>query len=190
MTLDKFMDADDADDGRNDNEHNTTTEDGTRTDGGCDDSQDDVEDEGLPDCHECGADLSETGDPEWERVVDPRERGKGHTSTPVAYCEECGALVDYGTDVTLEIHLECGSPIDQARVLTSRVKANDPHRVMSDRQLEAYIYRDVCGVARQETADELGVSASRVDNALREARDKVKGARALVGALDEIDADR
>jgi transcriptional regulator len=60
--------------------------------------------------------------------------------------------------------------------------AADTH--LTERQAEAYWYRHVVGQSRRETAEEMGTSASNVDNLERSASRKVRQARTLLELLD------
>lgn len=76
------------------------------------------------------------------------------------------------------------TPEERAKRAAKQLKAET---LLSDRQAEAYAYRAVVGVDRQTTAEELGVSKSRVDNALREAREKIDRFRHSVSVLDQVE---
>lgn len=58
--------------------------------------------------------------------------------------------------------------------------------LLTERQAEAFVHRDVECVPRQATADEMGISVNTLDKRLREARDKVEAAEATSEALDDI----
>jgi hypothetical protein len=52
--------------------------------------------------------------------------------------------------------------------------------LLTEREAQAYVLRDVYSMCREYTADRLGVSTSRVDNALRSARQRLQNARETV----------
>jgi len=60
--------------------------------------------------------------------------------------------------------------------------------LLTQRQAQAYVARDLADLGREETADRLGISPNVVDDHIAIARRKVKQARETVERLDEIDA--
>lgn len=56
--------------------------------------------------------------------------------------------------------------------------------LLTDRQAEAYVAREIEAVPRPATADKMGISVNRVDNLLRAARDKVEAARETIDVID------
>lgn len=58
--------------------------------------------------------------------------------------------------------------------------------LLTERQAEAYVLRDIEQVARKPTAEHMGVSVNVLDKHLRAARDKVEQAEATVEAVEAI----
>jgi predicted DNA-binding protein (UPF0251 family) len=58
--------------------------------------------------------------------------------------------------------------------------------LLTERQAEAFVFRDVEVVPRQAAADSMGISVNTLDKRLAEARGKVEDAEATVDALREI----
>lgn len=61
--------------------------------------------------------------------------------------------------------------------------------LLTERQAEVYINRDIATNPRKGTADALGISPNVLDKHLRAARDKVEAARATLEALEKIDRE-
>lgn len=60
--------------------------------------------------------------------------------------------------------------------------------LLTERQAQAYIMRDIVGTTRKDAADRMDVTPNVVDKHLRVARDKVGAARATIDALDDLQA--
>lgn len=58
--------------------------------------------------------------------------------------------------------------------------------LLTERQAQAWVYRDVEAVPREAAADHMGVSANVLDKHLRAARDKIEAAEATVEAAGRI----
>lgn len=59
--------------------------------------------------------------------------------------------------------------------------------LLTDRQAEAYVLRDVRHVRRERAAEAMGISPNTLDSRLRTARDKVTAARETVATVDRLD---
>lgn len=59
--------------------------------------------------------------------------------------------------------------------------------LLTERQAQAYLLREVQTVPRTQAADYMGVSVNVLDKHLRAARDKVESARDTLERLEEID---
>ena len=57
--------------------------------------------------------------------------------------------------------------------------------LLTEREAQAYVLRDDCSMGREYTADRLGISTSRVDNALRAARQRLQNARETIAVTEE-----
>lgn len=57
--------------------------------------------------------------------------------------------------------------------------------LLTERQAEAWVLRDVEAVPRQAAAASMGISASTLDNYRRAAEQKVEAARETIGAVEE-----
>lgn len=53
------------------------------------------------------------------------------------------------------------------------------------RQAQAYVLRDIYGIGRNATAEQLGISPNTVDNHLDAARTNIEQARELVDVLEQ-----
>ncbi|RQG93717.1 hypothetical protein [Natrarchaeobius oligotrophus] len=64
--------------------------------------------------------------------------------------------------------------------------------LLTERQAEAFVYREVEAVPREAAAEEMGITASTLDDYRSDAVEKVKKARATVTAVETIrfQADR
>jgi len=60
--------------------------------------------------------------------------------------------------------------------------------LLTERQAQVYVRRDLLDLGRPETAEDLGISISMVDDHLSVARGKVERARETVERLDALDA--
>lgn len=58
--------------------------------------------------------------------------------------------------------------------------------LMSERQAEAWVLRDLELVPRPAVAESMGISVNTLDKRLREARDKVEAAEATVEAVRDL----
>lgn len=58
--------------------------------------------------------------------------------------------------------------------------------LLTERQAQAYLLRDVYGFDRSTSAEEMGVSESRVDNALREAHSKITSAKTTMNVIERV----
>ncbi|TKX73771.1 hypothetical protein EXE46_12550 [Halorubrum sp. GN11_10-6_MGM] len=76
--------------------------------------------------------------------------------------------------------------IEAAQNTAERLKSTN---VLTPREADAYAFRSIYNIPRGETADALGVSKSRVDNALRSAKDAIAGARILINMLDDTEIE-
>lgn len=59
--------------------------------------------------------------------------------------------------------------------------------LLTERQAQAYLLRDVYSGGRVQAADHMGITASALDNHLARAREKLEAARRTVERLDDID---
>jgi len=57
--------------------------------------------------------------------------------------------------------------------------------LLTERQAEAFVLREIEAAPRQATADEMGISVNTLDNTLSAARRKVRQAEATVEAVQE-----
>ena len=57
--------------------------------------------------------------------------------------------------------------------------------LLTERQAEAFVLREIEATPRQATADEMGISVNTLDNTLSTARKKVRQAEATVKAVEE-----
>jgi len=57
--------------------------------------------------------------------------------------------------------------------------------LLTERQAEAFVLRDIEACPRQATADEMGISVNTLDNTLSTARKKVRQAEATVDAVEK-----
>lgn len=58
--------------------------------------------------------------------------------------------------------------------------------LLTERQAEAYVYRDIEQVPRPETAKHMGISVNTLDNRLAEARRKIEQAERTLDVVDAI----
>lgn len=58
--------------------------------------------------------------------------------------------------------------------------------LLTERQAQAYLLRDVYGFDRRTAADEMGVSPSRVDNARRDAHSKIAAAKTTMNMIERV----
>jgi len=58
--------------------------------------------------------------------------------------------------------------------------------LLTERQAQAYIYREVELVPRAAAADEMGITLSTLDDYRADAEDKIEAARETLDALEEI----
>lgn len=58
--------------------------------------------------------------------------------------------------------------------------------LLTRRQAEAFVYRDIEVVPREAAADAMGVSPSTLDKQLRSARDKVAAAESTLEAIQDL----
>lgn len=58
--------------------------------------------------------------------------------------------------------------------------------LLTEREAEIYVLRDVEATPGYAVADDLGISESRVSDAKRQAEDKITAARDTLDALEEI----
>lgn len=71
-------------------------------------------------------------------------------------------------------------PIDDA------VKRLADAGLLTERQAEAWVYRELQAVPRQATADAMDISVNTLDKRLREARDKVEQAQATADVVESL----
>lgn len=58
--------------------------------------------------------------------------------------------------------------------------------LLTERQAEAFVLRDVEAVPREAAAESMGVSVNTLDNTLRTARDKVEKAQQTARAVESV----
>ena len=58
--------------------------------------------------------------------------------------------------------------------------------LLTEREAEVFVLRDVKAVRRQEVASELGIAVSTVDNTLTRANRKIREAREALEAIDAV----
>lgn len=58
--------------------------------------------------------------------------------------------------------------------------------LLTERQAEAWVLRELEAVPRPEAADEMGISVNTLDNRLGEARRKIEEAEATVRVVEEL----
>jgi len=58
--------------------------------------------------------------------------------------------------------------------------------LLTERQAQAYVYREVELVPREAAADQMGISSSTLDDYRADAEDKIEAARETLNALEEI----
>lgn len=58
--------------------------------------------------------------------------------------------------------------------------------LLTERQAEAYVLRDIEAVPRSEAADRMGISVNTLDNRLAEARRKVEEAEETIETIEDI----
>ena len=58
--------------------------------------------------------------------------------------------------------------------------------LLTERQAEAFVYRELEQVPRPETAEEMGISVNTLDTQLAEARDKVEAAEETVEQVKQL----
>jgi hypothetical protein len=59
--------------------------------------------------------------------------------------------------------------------------------LLSERQAEAYILREIEAVPRQAAADEMGISVNTLDNTISAANSKIESAARTLDVIDELE---
>lgn len=124
------------------------------------------------------------GDPVPDHEYGDRSEPEQHAVEAVDECATCGVQGVEGVVDTRDgaVLPEC-LPCRHARVLAAC-------GLLTARQAEAYAYRSLHGIARQETADRLGISVNVLDKHLAAAREKVDTARATAEALARLEREQ